>query len=330
MESLRGIFPHTSPAPPKRDFLKENVMRIKSIQRMQKKSKDTSEYSNKYTRPNGPTVASKLPSKYNENSNHAIHRSTTNLALCSSKAPITNLRKSLSTMSIHSRDFGVQTVDPEEDEYFLKDSIIRYPSASTIRSGSGNNNQVPSTTCSRGHIVSEREERPRFKSHFHDRKDEHCDKMERHISTLSEYLDKGSINKHQSQQSRKPTSILKSSSSLQKLSKNSINELQMQQQQQRDDKTQTRGGSAHHHAKLSILEISDDENQSEDEEFESSHRKERGDGDKNYIELKKQQQLKAAADDPECPDGHIPLTEDERLEALKLAKKRRLSHFIMI
>lgn len=314
MESLRGIFPHTpsSQVPPKRDFLKENVMKIRSIQRMRKKTKDTSEYSNKFTRPTGPSsVSSKLPSKYNEN-----HRSTTNLALCSSKAPITNLRKSLSTMSIHSRDFGVQTVDPEEDEFFLKDSIIRYPSASTIRSGNGIH-QAPTTTCSRGHIVSEPEERPRFKSHFHDRRDEHCDKMERHISSLSEYLDKGSINKHQ--QNTKPTSILKSSSSLQKLSKNSINEFQ---QQQRQEKRQTRVGSGHRNAKISTVKISDDENESDDEEVENM--KERGDGDSKYMELKKQQQLKAAADDPECPDGHIPLTEDERSEALKLAKKRKL------
>lgn len=316
MESLRGIFSHTNQQPPKRDFLKENVMRIKNIQRMRNKSKNTSEYSNKYTRPSGPSVAAKLPSKYNENA-HPVHRSTTNLALCSSKAPMTNLRKSLSTMSISSRDFGCQTVDPEEDEFFLKDSIIRYPSASTIRSGSGVN-QVPITTCSRGHI-SEPEERPRFKSHFHDRRDEHCDKMERHISNLSEYLDKGSINKHnQSQQSRKPTSILKTSSSLQKLNKNSINEFQ---QQQLEEKKQTRVGSALRNAKISTVSISDDENESEEEEYD---RNERGDGDSKYKELKKQQQLKAAADDPECPDGHIPLTEDERLEALKLAKKRKL------
>lgn len=312
MESLRGIFPRSAP-PPKRDFLKENVMKIKNIQR-QRKTKNSTEYSNNFK-----PIGAKLTNKYTENV-HPVHRSTTNLALCSSKAPITNLRKSLSTMSIQSRDFGCQTVDPDEDEFFLKDSIIRYPSASTMRSTNSGTHQMLSNTCSRGHLMEQPaaavEERPRYKSHFSDRRDEHCDKIERHISNLSEYLDKGSVSK----QTRKPGSILKSSSSLQKLNKNSINEYQQQNQQ-------SRVGSAHRNTRS--VEISDEDNESDEDiienkkELESSHRKERGGGDNNEKEKKKQQQLKAAAEDPDCPDGHIPLSEDERLEALKLAKKRK-------
>jgi hypothetical protein len=315
MESLRGIFPQSMP-PPKRDFLKENVMKIKQIQRMRRPAKEKSEYTNKFSKPVGGNLMVVRP-RLCENANPA-HRSSTNLALSSSKAPMTNLRKSLSTLSIHSREFGTQTVDPEADEFFLKDTIIRYPSASTVRSSTG---QPP--TCSRGHAMEVPEERSsRYKSHFSDRRDEYSEKMERHISNLSEYLDKGSISKRQG--SKKPTSILKSSSSLQKLNKNSINE-----SQQRDDRS-IRVGSAHRNLKLDSIELYDDEQNGFEEEealennkeLESSRRKEKGGGDCE-VDAKKQQQQKAAAEDPDCPDGHVPLSDDDRLEALKLAKKRK-------
>ncbi|XP_070499382.1 uncharacterized protein [Chironomus tepperi] len=310
MESLRGIFPRTEP-PPKRDFLKENVMRIRNIQRM-RKPKDT-EYSNKFTKPQKTRKLSlyedRMPTQ---------QRSNNSLALCSTKAPIGqigNLRKSLSTMSI-SKDFGTQTVDPEADEYFLKDTIIRYPSASTIRS-LGNSQQQLSHTCSKGHLLEQ--EAPRYKSHFHDRKDDHSEKMDRHVKNLSEFLDKGSVTKKQ------PSSILKSSSSLQKLNKNSLNEYQ-----QREDRTH-RVGSAHHSRET--VTISDESGSEKDEEVleinniddnkqESSKgkkKKEVGGGD--VLDAKKKQ-LEAAKDDPDCPEGHVPLSEDERQESLRIAKKR--------
>lgn len=327
MESLRGIFPQYQP-PPKRDFLKENVLRIKNMQRLSKPSKNKSEYSNKYSTAAKQGVP--RPRRYSvcENPVPLQRSSHSNLALCSTKAPITNLRKSLSTMSIGSREFGTQTVDPEEDEYFLKDTIIRYPSASTIRSVSAHQMQQTSSTCSRGHQMEPEQEaaRPsRYKSHFSDRRDEHCDKMERHISNLKEYLDKGTINKQQHESGKKPTSILKSSS-LQKLNKNSINE-----SQQREDRGSRVASASQRSARIETVEISDDDNESQDEEeiienkkeLEASQRKERGGGD-TAIDVKKQQQIKAAASDPECPDGHVPLSEDDRLDALKLAKKRKL------
>lgn len=316
MESLRGIFPRTEP-PPKRDFLKENVMRIRNIQRM-RKPKDT-EYSNKFTKPQKTRKLSlyedKMPSQC---------RSNNSLTLCSTKVPIGNLRKSLSTMSIASKDCGTQTVDPEADEYFLKDTIIRYPSASTIRS-MGTSHQQLSHTCSKGHLLEQ--EAPRYKSHFHDRKDDHTEKMERHVKNLSEFLDKGSISKKQ------PSSILKSSSSLQKLNKNSLNEYQ-----QREDRTQ-RVGSAHH-SRETVL-ISDESGSEKDEEIievtnfdenkkESSKSKEKkkevGGGD---VQDTKKKQLEAAKDDPDCPDGHVPLSENERQESLRIAKKRKFkAHYL--
>ncbi|CAG9800832.1 unnamed protein product [Chironomus riparius] len=308
MESLRGIFPRTEP-PAKRDFLKENVMRIRNIQRM-RKPKDT-EYSNKFNKPQKTRKLSLYEDRMPTPS-----RSSNSLTLCSTKAPIGNLRKSLSTMSI-SKDCGTQTVDPEADEYFLKDTIIRYPSASTIRSV-GTSQQQLSHTCSKGHLL-EQEAAPRYKSHFHDRKDDHSEKMDRHVKNLSEFLDKGSITKKQ------PSSILKSSSSLQKLNKNSLNEYQ-----RREDRTQ-RVGSAHH-SRETVL-ISDESGSEKDEEIieitnldknkkelpKNKKKKELGNGD--IVDAKKKQ-LEAAKDDPDCPDGHVPLSEDERLESLRIAKKR--------
>jgi len=308
MESLRGIFPRTEP-PQKRDFLKENVMRIRNIQRM-RKPKDT-EYSNKFVKP----VKTRKLSLYDDRM-PTQHRSKDSLTLCSTKAPIGNLRKSLSTMSI-SKDCGTQTVDPEADEYFLKDTIIRYPSASTIRS-LGNSQQQLSHTCSKGHLLEQ--EAPRYKSHFHDRKDDHSEKMERHVKNLSEFLEKGSITKKQ------PSSILKSSSSLQKLNKNSLNEFQ-----QREDKH--RVGSAHH-SRETVL-ISDESGSDKDEEIievtnidenkEPSKSRKKKDvvGGGDMADAKKKQLIEAAKNDPNCPDGHVPLSDDERLESLRIAKKRK-------
>jgi hypothetical protein len=313
MESLRGIFP-TSQPPPKRDFLKENVLRIRNMQRM-RKPKDATEYSNKFSKPSKP------PRKFSlcDSKGLASH-SSNNLALCSTKAPISNLRKSVSTFSVsqHSREFGTQTVDPESDEYFLKDTIIRYPSASTVRSMS-NLQQIQPHTCSRGHLLEDEPSKPRYKSHFHNRSDDHCEKMERHISNLSEFLEKGSI-------SKKPASILKTSSatgSTQKLNKNAVNETQ-----QKEDRTK-RVGSGHRRREEMAVQISDEDNESYDEkadnrkEYESEKKSERGGGSGDISSAKKKQ-LKAAAEDPDCPEGHVPLSDDERQESLKIAKKRKL------
>lgn len=133
--------------------------------------------------------------------------------------------------------------------------------------------------------------RPRFRSHFHERKDDHNDKMERHISNLSEFLDRGTISK------KNPPSILKNSSS-EKLTKDYINESQ-------------RKGE-----KVEKIVISDDDEDDVRKEKRAPMEKELGAGDA------KEKQLKAAAEDPDCPDGHVLLSESERLDALKLAKKR--------
>lgn len=305
MESLRGIFPTTQP-PSKRDFLKENVMRIRNMQRLRNKPSMQTEYS-KYNKQIKPRKFS-----LSENNIPAVHRSS--LALCSSKVPLNNLRKSVSSMSIQHRqkECGTQTTDTSDD-LFLKDSIIRYPSASTIRSvstvrpPSAHHTQV----CSRGHQMEPDEPRPRFKSHIHDRKDEHCEMMDRHISNLSEFLDRGSISKKQ------PTSILKNSSAStgsQKSNKNYINEFQ--QKEHRVQKPEV--------SKQQSIVISDDEDDDLRKEKQSLSEK------KLEADDARKQQLKAAEEDPNCPEGHVPLPENERLEALKLAQKRMVEIFAFI
>lgn len=296
METLKGIFPQTQP-PPKRDFLRENVQRIRNLQRMRKPIRESEHKFNKQIKP-----AKKFSLGEND---QASHRSSMHsLALRSCKAPI-NLRKSVNSIS-------TQTSDPS-DVFFLKDSIIRYPSASTSRSMSSIN---PSTgqqtqTCSRGHQMEPQaieQARPRFKSHFHNRKDEHCDKIERHISNLSEYLDRGSISKKQ------PPSILKNSlstASSQKSNKDHINESQ---------RKEDRGQKLDDDLKLGAIEISDD-----DEDLQKDKRSPT-EKELEAEEIKKRQ-LKAAEDDPDCPEGHVPMPDYERLEALKLAKKRNLKKF---
>lgn len=298
MESLRGIFPQSLP-PPKRDFLKENVMRIRNIQRMRKPSSKETEYLNKFSKPLHPARKFSL----SENNVPAVHRSTHCLALSSTKAPINNLRKAISSLSIQSqKDTGTQTSDPSDD-FFLKDSIIRYPSASTIRSSASMRpvSSHQTQTCSRGHQLEPSAEpsRPRFRSHFHERKDEHCDKVERHISNLSEFLERGAISKKQ------PTSILKTSSTAcQKTNKDYINESQRFESHIRKPEEVV---------KLQTIEISDDEEDAVKDKRAPTE-KELGHGDAAR---------KNAAVDPDCPEGHMLLPENERLEALNLAQKRK-------
>lgn len=105
MESLKGIFPQSQPAP-KRNFLKENVQRIRKLQQNRKQP---TEYSNQFNKI-------KPARKQSFAENNAPHRSTHLLALSSSKAP---LRKSISTLSI-GKEMGTQTVDPDKDDFFLK------------------------------------------------------------------------------------------------------------------------------------------------------------------------------------------------------------------
>lgn len=349
MESLRGIFPRSQPLPT-RDFLKENVMRIRSIQKS-RRPKDNSEYTNKYSKP-----LQIKPRKLSLHENSAkMQRSTNSLTVCSTKAPMNSLRKSMSVMSLSK---ATQTVDPEE-EFFLKNTYIRYPSASTVRSANNTHQQITQTS-SRNNLMDSGENPPRYKSHFHDRRDDHCDKMDKHISNYSEYLDKGSISKAKS-------SILKSSSSLQKLDKNSINETQQNKDrcisgsahhsrheaQQNEDRCIR--GSAHHSRHEAVV-ISDDsydndstddsvnarthkkviriekdrDTRTENKKRDTDRRKDEEEfgndaGGDGMLNTKRQQQLEAAANDPNCPDGHVPLSEYERLESLRISEKRTLN-----
>lgn len=143
--------------------------------------------------------------------------------------------------------------------------------------------------------------RPRFKSNFHDRKDDHSDKVERHISNLSEFLERGTISKKQ------PSSILKNSSttSTQKSNKNYINEYQ-----RKENRYQQGDGQ-----KIQTVVLSDEDDDDVQKEKQSIAEKDLDDA--------KKAQLQAAEDDPNCPEAHVPLPESERLEALKLAQKRK-------
>lgn len=108
------------------------------------------------------------------------------------------------------------------DEMFLKNVIIRYPSASAIREPP-TANQITSNRNS----WKDKGQLP-YKSHFNDQRDDHCVKMDRHISDISEYLDKAYISKNKV--SRSGSSILKNSNAVTSAShnpsKNFLNEVQ--------------------------------------------------------------------------------------------------------
>lgn len=224
-------------------------------------------------------------------------------------------------MSLHpSREIGVQTIDPDSDQYFLKDSIIRYPSASTIRSMSAS--QQTLNTCSRGHFMEDT--RPKYKG---SRREEYGDHLEKHSSNLSDYYDRAPG-------SKKPTSILKSSSSLQKLNKDSFNE-----SQQKVDRCKSGGSSRVRTEEIVILDDEDNNyEKSNKENTEKDQRKEKRElkvqlekeREEDEKEQKKKQQLKLAAEDPQCPEGHVPMDEEERQSLLKIAQKRELISLIFV
>lgn len=309
METLRGIFPRSEP-PPKRDFLRENVSKIKTYEKL-RKSKD-SEYKNKFARP---IVRTRKTSLYDGRIGAQDKNNPHGLALCSKRVPIGNLKKSMSTLTI-SKDFGTQTVDPSTDEFFLKDTIIRYPSASTIRSLGASQQHLATHTCSKGHLI-DHEEPQRYKSHFHNRKDDHSERMERHVSNLSDYLDKGCV--------KKPSSILKSSSQ-QKLNKDSINETQQKEDRQRVTsafhREKRNSATLSDYSSDEVVEIADEE-----EEEEAPKRKTSPPKTKHKVDGSKKKDVveeKAKTIDPDCPDGHVLLSEEERLESLRIANKREL------
>ncbi|CAO1343044.1 unnamed protein product [Diamesa serratosioi] len=290
MESLKGIFPNVQ-SPPKRDFLRENVMRIKRMQEFQrnKKNSNMSEYGNRYNR--------QTKARKNSNTENQLkYRSTNSLAVIPTKPSISNLRKTMSVLTINSscKDSSSQTVDTNDD-MFLKDTIIRYPSASTIR-------DLPALRPAALPMHKHKEDnrsRVMYKSHFNDQTDDHCNKMDQHLTNLSEFLDKTSISKN--------PSILKipTNASTLKYNKNYINEAQ---RNQRGD-----GDTVRHTSVSPIDTIALD-----DEETEETKNENTAGNAENIRKL----QMKAAEEDPDCPEGHVPLSENERIEALQLAQKR--------
>ncbi|CRK86200.1 CLUMA_CG000005, isoform A [Clunio marinus] len=288
METLRGIFPVTQP-PPKRDFLRENVMRIKHIQRTRNSGKET-EYLNKFSKP----IKCR---KFSSNDNNS--RSTNSLVAYPSKSTVNNLRRAMSTMFIQDqKEIGVQTVDTN-DEYFLKDSIIRFPSASSIRSGKAR----PTSSCQRTQIGSRdnldtAESLPKSRLTNHSNRNEI---VNNYISSLDEYPGKQSVSKR-----NPPVSILKNSSStsIQKSNKNYINE------SQRKEKITEK----HKNECAQLIDISDEEDFSQEKDSLAEKEISANDATKETT--------KTAEMDPDCPEGHVALSDSERLETLKVAKKR--------
>lgn len=86
------------------------------------------------------------------------------------------------------------------DDLFLKDAIIRYPSALSLRRSQNIEEQEPK-------IV----EGNSYRGHFRDTDDQHSVRMEEHVSQLSEYLEKGSIsNKSNGRRSPSPENEMES------------------------------------------------------------------------------------------------------------------------
>lgn len=128
--------------------------------------------------------------------------------------------------------------------------------------------------------------------------------MDRHISNLSDFLDNGSISKD-----KHPPSILKNSSSTRsstKSSKNYLNEFQRKEnrsEKSEDDKQLT-------------VEISSDDD-------DDVQKEKRAPTEKELDSAVSKQQPNTAEDDPDCPEGMVKLSETERENALKIAKKRK-------
>lgn len=261
--------------PPKRDFLKENVLRIRKLQESRRNSAE----------PRRPCKASRQIISHRCCDPKQSHPQ---LSL-QGQRPSTNLRKSMSSSSIPLlRDDATQTSDIN-DEMFLKDTIIRFPSASLIRRATSKSSVQSQTPVKDTEVV-----KIPYQSHFSNNKDEHCEKMDNHVKDLSEFLEKATISKK----------LSRSSSSILKNSTNSINSINSRTKKTVINEPKENGD---------VIFISD-----EDEVTEKKAKKEQGGGDTAFSD--KKESAKEIVD-PDCPEGHVPLSESERVEALQIAKK---------
>lgn len=174
---------------------------------------------------------------------------TVGLSLDSVRPPmgnLGNLRKSGSAASISStrstvRDCSSQTTDVN-DEMFLKDTIIRYPSCSSIhlhKSKESASNTVSVNSADHSNW-REKEKRPPTPTYNHPRTEELSKNMDRHVSDLSEYLDKAAISRNK-----------RTNSTILKTNKNFLNEVEKYEKAQRE-----KGGGE-------TIVLSDDDNSTE-------------------------------------------------------------------
>lgn len=282
--------------PPKRDFLKENMMRIR---RLQESRRNSAVHSNKPFRVR----------RYCDSAN-------SRLSVEARRPPMSNLRKSASCASI-CRDDSTQTTDIN-DEMFLKDVIIRFPSASLIRKAPSNPQlSVQSQTQTKD---TDRQKYP-YNNHNGVRKDQHTEKLDRHISDLSEYLERTAISK---KTSRPNSSILKSSNpnylnvrSKSVLLNESLNNSRNLEQNGHGNQRSAENG----HNGGDVVVISDEDDSTKHAERKSETPLMNGNKNKDNTEIE---------NDPDCPEGHVPLTEKERLEALQIAKRRKCRDYMFL
>lgn len=233
------------------------------------------------------------------------------LSVEASRPPMTNLRKSASLASI-LRDDSTQTTDINDD-MFLKDVIIRFPSASLIRRAHSNKPSTVQSQTQTQHQPQATKEAENsklpYQSHFNGSKEQlNTDKTDSHITDLSEFLEKTLISK---KVSRPNSSILKSPSTnfTNVKSKSVLLNESLNNSRNLDSKSHANGNG-------DVIVLSDEDESKKSAEKNEKNEKPLCNGNQNKDD-------KEIVDDPDCPEGHVPLTESERQEALSIAKKRK-------
>ncbi|XP_031630015.1 uncharacterized protein LOC116345099 isoform X2 [Contarinia nasturtii] len=148
MQSLRGIFPRPK-EPPKRDFIKENVKNLKLMQRRNhnpNQVSDTGDFEKKQRK-----IRSTSHSRLRLSSSNSVKNIA---ALSKSIENISNHGEKIRPLSVQSRDAYSQT-ESVDDELFLKDVIIRLPSASISKNKTNKSEITSEYECTRQHVDSE-------------------------------------------------------------------------------------------------------------------------------------------------------------------------------
>jgi hypothetical protein len=218
---------------------------------------------------------------------------------------------------------SIQTADNINDDQFLNGVIIRYPSAHLMKQ------QVSPEPEEIPEIIEPASPEPRPPP---TPLDDHSQKMDRKISDLAEYLEKGSIStKRQPSKESLRSSKSRSCCSLkaaesEHFDQNSCSEDDYKPDNRvyrRQDLSPSRSFAS---SKSSYAESVRSKKSIGKPESVISHvpsNYKLGEVPKYLRERKDQQrqeELREMARDPNCPVGHIALSDEERLEALSMAK----------